>query len=161
MLLRRSALIQWILLELRRSIYPAQYQEVFFLPLRLRFLLDTNVLIPLEDSFIELAPHLANFVRLANLGGHQLLYHPASEADIRRDTNVERRNRTLSRLRQYTRLQDGPRCPWNNAATSPNDACDNEILFALENNAAHALVTEDQHLHSKARSRGLGSGVCR
>jgi hypothetical protein len=92
------------------------------LPLRLRFLLDTNILIPLQDSFIELQPSLANFVRLANQGGHQLLYHPASEADIRRDTDVARRNRTLKRLRQYTRLQAGPSCPWNDATTSVNDA---------------------------------------
>lgn len=129
------------------------------MPLRLRFLLDTNILIPLQDSFIALQPNLANFVRLANLGGHQLLYHPASEADIRRDTDVARRNRTLVRLRQYTRLQAGPTCPWNNDATSVNDACDNEILYALESDAAHALVTEDQKLHAKARLRGLGDRV--
>jgi len=129
------------------------------LPLRLRFLLDTNILIPLQDSFITLQPNLANFVRLANLGGHQLLYHPASEADIRRDTDVARRKRTLGRLRQYTRLQAGPECPWNNATTSANDACDNEILYALESAAAHALVTEDQKLHAKAKLRGLGDRV--
>lgn len=129
------------------------------MPLRLRFLLDTNILIPLQDSYIALRPNLANFVRLANLGGHQLLYHPASETDIHRDTDVARRNRTLSRLRQYTRLQAGLNCPWNNATTSVNDACDNEILYALENSAAHALVTEDQKLHAKAKLRGLGDRV--
>lgn len=129
------------------------------MPLRLRFLLDTNILIPLQDSFIELQPSLANFVRLANQGGHQLLYHPASEADIRRDTDVARRNRTLKRLRQYTRLQAGPSCPWNDATTSVNDACDNEILYALASSAAHALVTEDQKLHAKAKLRGLGDRV--
>ncbi|MGH7945972.1 MAG: GNAT family N-acetyltransferase [Opitutaceae bacterium] len=129
------------------------------MPLRLRFLLDTNILIPLQDSFVALKPNLANFVRLANLGGHQLLYHPSSEAGIRRDVDVARRNRTLARLRQYSRLQDGPACPWNNTATSPNDACDNEILYALENEAVHALVTEDQKLHSNAKARGLGDRV--
>lgn len=129
------------------------------MPLRLRFLLDTNILIPLQDSLVTLQPNLANFVRLANLGGHQLLYHPASEADIRRDANVERRNRTLVRLRQYTRLQAGSACPWNDETTSVNDACDNEILYALENDAAHALVTEDQGLHAKAKSKGLSSRV--
>ena len=41
---------------------------------RLRFLLDTNVLIPLQDSFQVLEQNLANFVRLAGVGGHQLLY---------------------------------------------------------------------------------------
>ena len=52
---------------------------------RLRFVLDTNILIPLQNSMLVLAPTLANFVRLAGVGGHQLLYHPASKADIERD----------------------------------------------------------------------------
>lgn len=129
------------------------------MPLRLRFILDTNILIPLQDSFIKLQPNLANFVRLAGVGGHQLLYHAASESDILRDQNVDRRTRTLERLRQYTLLESGPACPWNNATTSANDACDNEILYTLENSAAHALVTEDQEIHKKAKVRGLGNRV--
>ncbi|OOO02139.1 MAG: hypothetical protein USCGTAYLOR_01641 [Chromatiales bacterium USCg_Taylor] len=69
-------------------------------------------------------------------------------------SDVARQNRTLARLRQYTCLQGGPACPWSNAETSPNDACDNEILYALENEAAHALVTEDQKLHLKGKGPG-------
>ena len=129
------------------------------LALRLRFLLDTNILIPLQDSMVVLQPSLTNFVRLCSVHGYQLLYHPASAADIRRDTDEARRERTLARLGQYTQLQAGPACPWNSPETSVNDACDNEILYALENDAAHVLVTEDQGLHRKARARGLSSRV--
>lgn len=129
------------------------------MPLRLRFLLDTNILIPLQDSMVVLQPSLANFVRLCNEHGHSLLYHRASVDDIQRDANVDRRNRTLARLGQYTRLQAGPPCPWNNAQTSVNDACDNEILYALYRNAAHALVTEDQNVHRRARELDLGNRV--
>lgn len=125
----------------------------------MRFLLDTNILLPLEDSQIPLRASLANFVRLAHEHGHQLVYHPASEDDIRRDTNQARRQETLARLRQYTRLQDRLRCPWNTPDTRENDASDNEILFALECDAAHALVTEDRGIHDKARARGLGNRV--
>jgi hypothetical protein len=121
----------------------------------MRFLLDTNVLIPLEDSKVVLAPSLANFIRLANQYGHELLYHPASEDDIRQDADLQRRGQTLLRLRQYTRLDARPECPWNSKNTSRNDAADNEILYALLLNAAHALVTEDQGIHSAAKSRGL------
>jgi GNAT superfamily N-acetyltransferase len=106
-----------------------------------------------------LQPSLTNFVRLCNANGYQLLYHPASLDDIGRDLNVERRNRTLERLGQYTLLQAGPPCPWTTPATSVNDAGDNEILYALEQNAAHALVTEDQGLHRKARARNLSDRV--
>lgn len=121
----------------------------------MRFLLDTNVLIPLEDSTLPLRESLARFVRLAHENGHQLLVHPASEDDINRDHNPVRRARTLERLRQYTRLEGCQTCPKNTATTSPNDAADNEILYALESDAAHALVTEDRAIHDKARALGI------
>lgn len=129
------------------------------MPLRLRFLLDTNVLIPLQDSLVALESSLANFMRLVGVGGHQILYHPASEQDIQRDRDQDRRQRTLTRLRQYSVLQAGPPCPWNTPTMSLNDACDNDILYALERDAVHALVTEDQKLHQKAKVRGLGDRV--
>ena len=129
------------------------------MPIRLRFLLDTNILIPLQDSMAVLQPSLTDFVRLCNAHGHQLLYHPASVEDIERDSNVDRRNRTLARLPQYSLLQERDPCPWNTPGTSANDACDNRILWALDQNAAHALVTEDQGLHRKARARNLHDRV--
>ncbi|MCA3459142.1 MAG: N-acetyltransferase [Rhodobacter sp.] len=129
------------------------------MPLRLRLLLDTNILIPLQDSMIVLRPNLANFVRLAGVGGHQLLYHPASADDVRRDRDADRRERTLQRLAQYTELERPGVCPWNGPDTSSNDGADNEILYALQCDAAHALVTEDRDLHTKARRVGLASRV--
>lgn len=125
------------------------------MPLRLRFLLDTNVLIPLQDTYQVLTPNLANFIRLANVGGHQLLYHPATVADFRRDPDESRRTRNLQRLNQYSQLDNPAPCPRNIAGASDNDACDNEILFALECDAVHALVTEDRGIHAKARTLGL------
>lgn len=129
------------------------------MPLRLRFLLDTNVLIPLQDSYQVLTPNLANFIRLANIGGHQLLYHPATVADFQRDSDESRRARNLLRLTQYSQLDNPAPCPWNVASTTGNDACDNEILFALECDAVHALVTEDRGIHAKARTLGLKDRV--
>ena len=125
----------------------------------MRFLLDTNILIPLEDSLIPLADSLAHFVRLASEHGHQLVYHPASEDDIKRDPNLDRRTRTLQRLKQYTCLDTRPHCPWNTSQTDANDASDNEILYALRCDAVHALVTEDRGIHDKAKARGLVARV--
>jgi hypothetical protein len=125
----------------------------------MRFLLDTNILIPLEDSQIPLRRSLADFVRLAHENGHHLLYHPASEDDIRRDSNETRRQLTLDRLRQYTRLEHLVKCPWNTDTTTANDFGDNEILYALYCDAVHALVTEDQGIHQKAKKVGLGGRV--
>lgn len=129
------------------------------MPIRLRFLLDTNILIPLQDSMVVLQPSLTDFIRLCNKHGHQLLYHPASVDDIQRDSNADRRERTLARLPQYTRLPEGPACELNTPDLSPNETCDNRILWALKQNAAHALVTEDQGLHRKARACGLSDRV--
>lgn len=126
---------------------------------RLRFLLDTNILIPLQDSYQVLENNLANFVRLANIGGHQLLYHPATIADFERDTDSPRRSRNLQRIRQYPALDNPATCPWNTASTGPNDVCDNEILYALECDAVHALVTEDRGIHTKAKAKGLNDRV--
>lgn len=121
----------------------------------MRFLLDTNVLIPLEGSEHELHASLANFVRLATQNGHVLVYHPATEDDFRNDKDAGRLERNLQRIKQYTRLDTRLECPWNTRGTSSNDALDNEILYALHSDAAHVLVTEDRGIHGKAKSRGL------
>ena len=121
----------------------------------MRFLLDTNILIPLEDSALPLKANLANFVRLASEHAHPLIYHPASEEDIAEDRDELRRTQTLQRLKQYSRLDHRPECPWNTPTTKRNDAVDNEILYALSLHAAAALVTEDRGIHDKAKARGL------
>lgn len=121
----------------------------------MRFLLDTNILIPLEDSQIPLRDSLAHFVRLSNQHGHQLVYHPATVDDIQRDASIDRRTKTLQRLKQYTCLELRLSCPWNTAETDQNDAADNEILYALHCDAVHALITEDRGIHDKARARKL------
>lgn len=108
---------------------------------------------------LVLAPSLANFIRLAGVGGHQLLYHPASKTDIERDRDIQRRTRTLARLQLYTKLDGLPSSPRNTARTSANDACDNDILYALECSAVHALVTEDKDIHTRARQAGFGHQV--
>ncbi|OXI82787.1 N-acetyltransferase [Burkholderia sp. AU33423] len=125
----------------------------------MRILLDTNILIPLQDSLAVLVPNLAHVMEMCN-GRHRLVYHPASVRDIERDRDPERRERTLARVNQYHRLPEGPACPWNNGAgLSENDQCDNSILYALQRDAAHVLVTEDRGLHAKALARGLDARV--
>ena len=125
------------------------------MPEQLRFLLDTNVLIPLQDSYKVLSDNLTNFVRLTSEGRHQLVYHPANIADFERDLDCDRRTRNLQYIKRFPALKNPAPCPWNDASTRPNDACDNELLYALQCDAVHALVTEDRGIHAKARARGL------
>jgi GNAT superfamily N-acetyltransferase len=122
---------------------------------QLRLLLDTNVLIPLQDSLQVLSESLANLHRLAVQGGHQILYHPATISDFERDPNVARREKNLRHIKRYPALENVAACPWNTPDLGPNDACDNEILYALHCDAVHALITEDRGLLAKARMRGL------
>ena len=70
----------------------------------MRFLLDTNVIIPLEDSSKILERPLAEFIRSAKDNNHVLLYHPATIDDINRDKNSNRRKISLSRLVKYSSL---------------------------------------------------------
>ncbi len=65
----------------------------------------------------------------------------------------------MQRLAQYERLNNLSDCPYNTPQTNDNDAVDNEILYALERDAVHALVTEDRGIHLKARTRGLDGRV--
>jgi hypothetical protein len=98
----------------------------------MRFLLDTNILIPLEDSRLVLEPSLANFIRLAGQHGHNLLYHPASERDIARDTDESRKRQTLVRLSQYQKLDNPPTYPDSTPQINDNDAVDNEFYTRSE-----------------------------
>lgn len=127
--------------------------------MKFRILLDTNVLIPLQDSHRSLTPNLTNFHRLVNKGGHELVYAPASEQDIRRDKDADRRATTLQRLQLYTRL-DGLAEPGEDFSDlRVNDRCDAEILWALQCEAAHVLVTEDNGLHKRAKAHQLDGRV--
>jgi hypothetical protein len=63
--------------------------------LPLRILLDTNILIPFQDSLVALRPNLPHVHQLCN-GRHELLYHPASRRDIQRD--IERIDSTRAAL---------------------------------------------------------------
>jgi hypothetical protein len=129
------------------------------MPQRLRLLLDTNVLIPLQDSQQVLSSSLQNFIRLATIGGHQLMHHPANLADFERDPDVVRRQRNLVRVQIYPALSNPAPCTWNTPDTSPNDVCDNKLLFALHCDAVHALVTEDRRIHAKARAHNIADRV--
>jgi len=125
----------------------------------MRFLLDTNVLITLEDSSHAFSADLADFVRLAQGNGHELTYHEASHRDFERDPKLGRKKQNLARIRKFKCLAGFPDCPWNDSDTTPNDAVDNEILYAMSLDAAHYVVTEDKPMLRIAQRRDLKTRV--
>lgn len=125
----------------------------------MRFMLDTNILIPLQDSTAVLRRDLADFVRIAQSNGHTLVFHEASRRDIARDKDLERRRSTLQRLYQYEEISGSPECPWNNNETTENDSVDNEILYSLSLEAADYLITEDIEIHKKSKKYNVNDRV--
>jgi hypothetical protein len=131
----------------------------------MRILLDTNILIPLEDSSQVLGESFGELVRLSSEHMHQLLIHPASIEDIHRDDNVKRREISLSRIRKYIPLESPP-IPTDEdiyqlglVQANDNDRVDNILLFAIYKDAVNILVTEDRGLHRKANNLGLSDRV--
>ena len=130
----------------------------------MRILIDTNILIPMEDSSLEIDSKLAELSRLAS-GKHQILYHPASKDDIKRDKNENRKKSILARLNKYIELESPPALDENTEVEffgtpkKDNDRVDNLILFSLHRNCVHWLITHDQGIHKKAREIGESDRV--
>lgn len=124
-----------------------------------KYLIDTNVLIGLEDPQ-EVSPESASLLQLAAKHGVGIYIHEVARDDLARDTDDRRRRISLSkaakfqlinRVRGLTRVQledqFGP-------LSRPNDVVDATLLHALQLGVADFLVTEDRGLHERARRHG-------
>jgi GNAT superfamily N-acetyltransferase len=134
----------------------------------MKFLIDTNVLIPLEPAGADLAPTMpiaAELLALVSTGHHQVLLHPAYRADLARDTDMPRRTRTEALARKYSQLVGAPTIPpdlqglLGPTAVHSNDWVDDQLLAAVWADAVDYVVTEDLGLHHKARRLGLDQRV--
>lgn len=70
----------------------------------MNILLDTNIVIPLEDTSKILDSSFAELRKLSAEQHHCLYIHPMQFEDINRDKNQERRKIVLSRLKQYSQI---------------------------------------------------------
>jgi len=131
----------------------------------MRILIDTNIIISLEDSSKVLDESFGELARLANEYNHQLVVHPASFEDIKRDSDKKRQQISLSRIRKYPVLEDPP-IPASSdisslglAEANENDRIDNQILYAIYRDTANILVTEDRGVHKKAEILDISDRV--
>ena len=74
----------------------------------MNILLDTNIIIPLEDTSRILDISFAELRRLAVEQQHCLYVHPMQLADINRDKDQERKRIVLSRINQYSKIDNPP-----------------------------------------------------
>lgn len=127
----------------------------------MNILLDTNIIIPLEDTSKTLDSSFAELRKLSAEQHHCLYVHPMQFEDINRDKNQERRKIVLSRLKQYSQIENPPILTNQEdnelglSQSNDNDKVDNHVLFALYRGAVHLLVTNNEGIHKKALRIGL------
>lgn len=127
------------------------------------YLIDTNVIIHLEDNR-EVEPAFASFVSLAATHKVDVLVHEAARDDLRRDSDVGRRQISLSKLRKFPSLSKvrGLAVAELEKEFGPlgkaNDVVDATLLHALRIGAADFLVTQDRRLHDRARRHSAELG---
>ncbi len=131
----------------------------------MKFLVDTNILIPLEPTSpadVEATTEPAvRFVRLISENAHQICVHPASLVDLSKDKDGDRRTLRVQLLKKYAELPHPPAIPdeveriVGKALAGSNDYIDNLMLAALRADAVDWLVTQDVGLQRKAKRLGL------
>jgi len=120
------------------------------------FLIDTNVIIGLEDDH-AVKPVFASLLSTAAKHKVDVLVHAVARDDIARDKDEARKKVSLSKLEKFQILNKvrgldqqqlgqefGP-------LNKHNDIVDATLLDALARGAANILVTEDRGLHERAR----------
>lgn len=126
----------------------------------MKFLIDTNIVIPLEPTGrADLHVNTAAATALAHVvmsGGHQMYVHPAIGDDIGRDRNAERRELREALLAKYLRLDPAPASTnvdrvLGTPQRDSHDYVDHQLLAALHANAVDYLVTEDTDMVRKAK----------
>lgn len=133
----------------------------------MRVLLDTNIIINREDNKI-IDEDLQILLRIINKLKINIVLHPKSIEDIKKDKDEKRKEITLSKFKTYDILESYPK-PHGDSnfisiigePKSINDEIDNFLLYALNKNAVNFLITEDSGIHKKAKGLNLSDRVFR
>ena len=130
-----------------------------------KVLLDTNILVPLEDSIV-VPDTYSSLLRRLSESACTVFVHRASFDDVKRDRNNVRREQSTSKLRKYACREKSDRSTDQlsdlfGTISSENDLSDCHILCAVYDNAVDALVTEDNEMHRRARRSGIHERVFR
>jgi L-amino acid N-acyltransferase YncA len=137
----------------------------------MKFLLDTNAIIPAEptrSADVEpTTPIVARLIGLIAEGRHQTFVHPVSKQELQQDPDDSRRQLRESLLAKYPQLPSPPtqatRVEKIIGAARPgsNDAIDNLLIEAVLADAVDYFVTNDTGIHKKAAKLGISGRVVR
>ena len=137
----------------------------------MKFLFDTNVLIPAEPTSPEHieseTPVVTQLLGLLQEAGFQTYIHPSSIDELGNDTNEARRNLRSHLVKKYVTLPSPPKfsCKLEQAFdqessnVSSHDQVDNLLLAAVEADSVDYLVTNDHEMHKKAALANLQERV--
>lgn len=130
-----------------------------------KLLLDTNVLIGLEDNR-EIDVLFSHLQQSCQKFGLTMYVHEASRDDIARDKNDPRKAVILSKIPKFQPLEGIPTPSAEEMAAQfgpirkPNDLVDVILLYSVcVANAADFLITQDRGLHRRAIATGFGDRV--
>ena len=131
----------------------------------MRVLLDTNIFIYRETDHV-ISDDLQQLLSVLNKIKAELLIHPLSLVEIRRDRDKKRQAIMLSKLGAYPLLEMPPVPKEDNVffniieqKDDAHNLVDNHILYAVYKDAVDFLVTEDRDIHKKAIKLGLDNRV--
>jgi len=131
----------------------------------MRILLDTNIFIYREQDKV-VSGDLATLLWILNELRIELLVHPLSIRELRRDPDEKRRDVNLSKVQTYSVLQRPPD-PVHDAAygqkvgpaKSHHDVVDDALLYSVYKNSVDFFITEDRGIHKKAPGIGVDDRV--
>ena len=131
----------------------------------MRILFDTNIFIYREADHI-ISEDLQQLLSVLNKIKAELLIHPLSLGEIRRDRDTKRQAVMLSKVGAYPLLEMPPvpekDIEFFNIIEQKDDAhdlIDNHILYAIYKDAVDFLITEDRGIHKKAIRLGTDNRV--
>lgn len=130
----------------------------------MKFLLDTNIILEIEDNR-QVDKTFASLTRKLSEHGVRVYIDPAVRDDVERDRDEARRAITLSKLAKFESLKSAGQTfvdriiQQTSAPLRPNDESDIRLLAAIAANAADFLITEDLGLHRRARRADLSDRV--
>ena len=135
----------------------------------MNFLIDTNIVIPLEPASkvdLEINTDLAiKFHKLVSSSESVIFIHPSITQDLKRDKLEERRELRTILINKYQFLESPPSASILDSTIigepehGSNAWVDNNLLAALKGELIDYLVTEDIGIHKKAKRLNLKSRV--
>jgi len=131
----------------------------------MRILFDTNIFIHREDDKV-ISNNLQSLLRTLSRMKTEILIHPLSINELKRDKDEERKKIIISKVQSYCQLECPPdprkdtefkdKVNWKEWG---KDIEDNTLIYAVYKDAVDFLITEDKAIHKKAKDLGIDNRV--